>query len=62
MLLKAAKCKGYSIYHFWVITVKTTGGVKIPPATQIRVKRYLVWLHPTFEKLESVLVEKHEQR
>ena len=26
MLLNAAKCQGYSFYHFWVINGKPTGG------------------------------------
>ena len=26
MLLNAAKCQGYSFYHFWVIKEKPTGG------------------------------------
>ena len=26
MLLNAAKCQGYSVYHFWVINGKPTGG------------------------------------
>ena len=37
ILLKAAKCQGYSFYRFCVIKGKPTGG-KITPATQIRVK------------------------
>ena len=38
MLLNAAKFQGYSFYCFWVITGKPTGGVKLPPSHQIRVK------------------------
>ena len=39
MLLNAAKCQGYSFYHFWVIRRKPIrGGAKLPPPTQIRVK------------------------
>ena len=41
ILLNAAKCQGYSSYHFWVIQGKPTGmGVKLPP-TQIRVNERL---------------------
>ena len=32
MLLNAAKCQGYSFYHFWVIKVKPTGGLKLSPS------------------------------
>ena len=32
MLLKAAKCQGYSFYRFWVIKVKPTGGLNYSPA------------------------------
>ena len=55
MLLSAAKCQGYSIYHFFVIKGKpTVVGVKLPPSpTQIRVKAneseiaVCVWLYYT---------------
>ena len=40
ILLNAAKFQGYRFYRFWVIKGKPTGGrVKLPPPTQIRVKR-----------------------
>ena len=41
MFLNAAKCQGYSIYCFWVIKGKPTGG-KIPPhpLTQIKILRF----------------------
>ena len=42
ILLNAAKCQGCSLYRFWVIRGKPTGGVKLPlPPTQIRVN--LMW-------------------
>ena len=31
MLLNAAKCQGYSFYHFWVVKGKPTRGLKLPP-------------------------------
>ena len=31
MLLNAAKFQGYSFYRFWIIKVKPTGGIKLPP-------------------------------
>ena len=40
MLLNAAKFQGYSFYRSWVIKGKPTGGAgKLPPPTQIRVKK-----------------------
>ena len=40
MLLKAAKCQGYSFYRFWVIKGKPTRGSKLPHSPiQIRVKK-----------------------
>ena len=49
MLLNAAKCQGYSFYHFWVIKAKPTR-VKIipPPPTQIRVKTLDYWSRDMF--------------
>ena len=42
MLLNAANCQGYRLYHFWVIKGKTTGGVKLPPIPpRLRLKRLL---------------------
>ena len=35
MLLNAAKCQGYSVYRFWVIKGKPTGGVKLPPPSPL---------------------------
>ena len=32
MQLNAAKCQGYSFYHFWSIKGKPTGGGLPPPA------------------------------
>ena len=42
MLLNAAKCQGYSFYHFWVITGKPIKkGCKITPClAQIRLKLF----------------------
>ena len=46
MLLNAAKCQGYSSYRLWVIKGKPTGGVKLPPCTQIWVKKILlIWYY-----------------
>ena len=40
MLLNAAKCQGYSFYHFWVIKAKQTGRGKItPPSTHPHTQR-----------------------
>ena len=38
MLLSGEKCQGNSFYRFWVIKVKPTEGIKLPPSTQISVK------------------------
>ena len=43
MLLKAAKCQGYSFNRLWVIKGKPTGGAKLQPPPlplQIRVETY----------------------
>ena len=34
-LLNAAKCQGYSFYHFWVIKRKQTEGVKLLPTPRL---------------------------
>ena len=42
MLLNAANCQVYRLYHFWVIKGKTTGGVKLPPIPlRLRLKHLL---------------------
>ena len=38
MLLNAAKFQGYSFYRSWAIKGKPTGGGKMAPPIQIRVK------------------------
>ena len=54
-LMNAAKCQGYSVYRFWVIKGKPTGGVKLPPSspTQIRVNVTISIFRTKQERFQS---------
>ena len=56
MLLKVAKCQGYSFYCFWVIKGKPTGGIKFPqPRLGLRPKAILAY-NTMFEGLKLTIV------
>ena len=56
MLLKVAKCHGYSFYCFWVIKGKPTGGIKfLQPRLGLRPKAILAY-NTMFEGLKLTIV------
>ena len=46
MLVHAAKCQGYSFYHFWVIKRKPTRGkITPPPPTHTHTHTHPDWVN-----------------
>ena len=55
MIVNAAKCQRYSLYHIWVIKGKATGGTyPTPTPTQIRVKQRYITYAKHLKKLISI--------